>query len=133
VLRALPHVYAAAMAASSDAGVAEEVTERVLLADPGGDCGVLVERAVRLAVRTSPHPAFAPMQLREREVIALARLTGATTARIAAVLGVEPVEARRLMAGGLRALVSRGGARRTQPPRPDCGSAASPGRAARAS
>ena len=133
MLRALPQVYAAAMAASSDAGVAEEVTERVLIADPGGDSGVLVERAVRLAVRTSPHPAFAPMPLREREVIALARLTGATTARIAAVLGVEPVEAHRLMASGLRAVVNRGGARRTQPPRPGSGSAASPGRVARAS
>ena len=79
VLTALPLVYAAAVAASSDAGVAEEVTERVLVADPGGDSGVLVERAVLLAVRTSPHAAFAPMRLREREAIALARLAGATT------------------------------------------------------
>jgi hypothetical protein len=133
VLTALPQVYAAAIAASSDAGVAETVTERVLVADPGGDSGVLVERAVRLAVRTSPHPAFAPMQPREREAIALARLAGATTARVAALLGVEPAEARRLMTSGLREAINRGGARRTQPPRPGCGSAASPAHAARAS
>ena len=133
MLAALPYVYGAAKAASSDAGVAEEVTERVLLADPGGDRGVLVERAVLLAVRTSPDAAFAPMQGQEREVIALARLAGATTIRIAAVLALEPKAVRALMTSGLRAVVNRDGAPRTPPPPPGCGSAASPGHAARAS
>ena len=133
MLVALPPIYAAAIAASSDAGVAEEVTERVLLADPGGDSGRLVERAVLLAVRTSPHAAFAPMEPREREVIALARLAGATTTRIAALLGVQPIEVRRLMTSGLRAVVNRGGGQRTRPLLHGCGSAASPGRVARAS
>jgi DNA-directed RNA polymerase specialized sigma24 family protein len=106
VLAALPRVYGAAMAASSDAGVAEQVTERVLLADPGGDSGVLVERAVLLAVRTSPDEALARMREQEREVIALARLAGATTTRIAAVLALEPKAVRALMTSGLRAAVS---------------------------
>jgi len=133
VLAALPSVYGAAMAASSDPGVAEQVAERVLLADPGGDSGVLVERAVLLAVRTSPDEALARMRVEEREVIALARLTGATTARIAAVLALEPKAVRALMTSGLRAVVNRDGARRTPPPPSGCGCAASPGHAARAS
>ena len=133
MLAALPRVYGAAMAASSDAGVAEQVTERVLLADPGGDSGVLVERAVLLAVRTSPDEGLARMREQEREVIALARLAGATTTRIAAVLALEPKAVRALMTSGLRALVNRDGAPRTPPPRPGCGSGASPGHAAHAS
>jgi hypothetical protein len=133
VLAALPHVYGAAMAASSDAGVAEQVIERVLLADPAADSSVLVERAVLLAVRTSPDPALAGMRMQEREVIALARLAGATTTRIAAVLALEPRTVRALMTSGLRAVVNRDGAPRTPPPPSGCGSAASPGHAARAS
>jgi DNA-directed RNA polymerase specialized sigma24 family protein len=132
VLSALPRVYAAAVAATGDPDAAEEVTERVLLADPAGDTDVLVERAVRLAVRTSPDAAFTPMRQREREVIALARLAGATTARIAALLAIEPVEVRSLMCSGLGA-ISRDAGRRTQPPPPGCGSAASRGHVARAS
>ncbi len=133
MLAALSCVYGAAMAASSDAGVAEEVTERVLLADPGGDSSVLVERAVLLAVRTSPDAALARMRVQEREVVALARLAGATTTRIAAVLALEPKAVRALMTSGLRAVVNRDGAPRTPPPPSGCGSAASPGHAARAS
>ena len=133
MLAALPLVYGAAMAASSDAGVAEEVTERVLLADPGGDSGALVERAVLLAVRTSPDAALAPMRAQEREVVALARLAGATTTRIAAVLALEPRAVRALMTSGLRALANRDGAPRTPPPPSGCGSAASPRHAARGS
>ena len=133
MLAALPLVYGAAIAASSDAGVAEQVTERVLLADPGGESDVLVERAVLLAVRTSPHAAFARMCVQEREVIALARLARATTTRIAALLALEPKAVRALMTSGLRAVVNRDGAPRTPLPLPGCGSAASPGCAARAS
>ena len=121
------------MAASSDAGVAEQVTERVLLADPGGDSDVLVALAVLLAVRTSPHAALSRMRVEEREVIALARLARATTNRIAVVLALEPKAVRALMTSGLRALINRDGAPRMPPPLPGCGCGASPGHAARAS
>jgi hypothetical protein len=129
VLAALPRVYSAALAASGDAGVAEEVAERVLLAAPTGDAGDLVDRAVLLAVRIRPHDAFRPMRMKEREVVALARLAGATTARVAALLDLDPADVRALMTSGLRALLSRDGARRTPRPPHGCGSAASPGRA----
>jgi hypothetical protein len=129
VLAALPRVYSAALAASGDAGVAEEVAERVLLAAPAGDAGDLVDRAVLLAVRIKPHDAFRPMRTKEREVVALARLAGATTARVAALLDLDPADVGALMTSGLRALLSRDGARRTPPPPHGCGSAASPGRA----
>jgi hypothetical protein len=133
VLTALPRVYSAALAASGDAGVAEMVAERVLIGDPRGDVGALVERAVLLAVRTSPHDAFAPMRVEEVEVVALARLAGATTTRVAALLNMNPAAVRALMTSGLRALLTRDGARRTPPPPRGCGSAASPGRGARVS
>jgi hypothetical protein len=124
----LPRVYSAAFAASGDQTVAEHVAERVMLAAEGSDVSALVERAVLLAVRASPHRAFAPMCAEEREVVALARLAGATTQRVAALLGVEVDEVRARMSSGLRALArsfSADGARRTPPLRRDCGSAAS--------
>ena len=129
----LHHVYAAALAASGDRAVAEQVSERVILGGPRGDRAALVERAVLLSIRTSPHDAFAPMRADEREVVALARLAGATTSRVAALLGVDPAEVRALMRSGLRALLSAGDGRRTPPLPPGCGSAASPAHGARAS
>jgi DNA-directed RNA polymerase specialized sigma24 family protein len=129
----LPAVYTAAFAASGDQAVAEDVAERVMLAASGHDATTLAERAVLLAVRAAPHRAFTPMPAREREVVALARLTGATTERVAAVLEITPEQARARMRSGLRALVNGGGARRTPPPPPDCGSGASPGHAGRES
>jgi DNA-directed RNA polymerase specialized sigma24 family protein len=131
--RVLTRVYAAALAASGDQSVAEQVSERVILAAPGGDATTLVERAVLLAIRTAPHDAFAPMGADEREVVALARLAGATTSRVATVLGVDPGEVRALMRSGLRALLSAGGEPRTPPLPPGCGSAASPAHAGHAS
>ena len=131
----LPRIYTAALAASGQQTVAEQVAERVMLADEGGDATSLVERAVLLALRTRPHDAFEPMRAEDREVVALARLAGATTGRAATVLGIDAAEVRARMTSGLRALarVSAGGARRTPPPPPGSGSAASPGRGARAS
>ena len=125
----LPLVYTAAYAASGDQAVAEQVAERVMVAAPAGDATSLAERAVLLALRSSPHRAFAPMRAEEREVVALARLTGATTGRVATVLGISPEEVRSRMTSGLRALLSAGGAQRTPQPLRGCGSAASPGRA----
>jgi hypothetical protein len=125
----LPLVYTAAYAASGDQAVAEQVAERVMLAASGHDDATLAERAVLLALRAAPHRAFAPMAAPEREVVALARLTGATTGRVATVLGISQDEVKRRMRDGLRALVSPGGERRTLPLRPGSGSGASPGRA----
>jgi hypothetical protein len=125
----LPLVYTAAYAASGDQAVAEQVAERVMLAAGAQDATTLAERAVLLALRAAPHRAFAPMAAQEREVVALARLTGATTGRVATVLGIREDEVRVRMRDGLRALVSAGGERRTPPPRHGSGSAASPGRA----
>jgi hypothetical protein len=129
----LPVVYTAAFAASGNQAVAEQVAERVMLAAARDDDATLAERAVLLALRVAPHRAFAPMRAEEREAVALARLTGATTGRIASVLGISRDEARARMRTGLRALVSAGGAPRTPPPPRDSGSAASPGRGGRAS
>ena len=53
----LTRVYAAALAASGNPSVAEQVTERVMVAASGGDATALVERAVLLSIRTSPHAA----------------------------------------------------------------------------
>jgi Sigma-70, region 4 len=126
-------VYTAAYAASGDRAVAEQVAERVFLAAPSGDAKTLTERAVLLALRSSPDRAFAAMPAEEREVVGLARLTGAQTGRVASVLGITPEEVRARMRRGLRALLSAGGAPRTPPLPLGCGSAASPGRAGRAS
>jgi DNA-directed RNA polymerase specialized sigma24 family protein len=122
----LPLVYTAAFAASGDQTVAEDVAERVMRASPGHDATTLAERAVLLALRAAPHRAFAPMRAEEREVVALARLTGATTGRVAAVLDITQEEVRARMRNGLRSLISAGGAPRTPPPPLGCGSGASP-------
>ena len=122
----LPLVFTAAYAASGDQAVAEQVAERVMLAAGGNDATALAERAVLLALRASPAHAFASMCEGDREAVALARLTGATTGRVATVLGIAPEEVRARMRRGL---LSAGGARRTPPPPRGSGSAASPGRA----
>ena len=125
----LAFVYTAAFAASGNRAVADQVSERVMVAAPAGDAAGLAERAVLLALRASPGQAFAPMQHEEREVVALARLTGATTGRMATLLGISQEEVRARLTRGLRALLSAGGAPRTPPPRPDSECAVSRGRA----
>ena len=125
----LPLVYTAAYAASGNQAVASEVAERVMLAAAEQDATTLAERAVLLALRAAPDRAFAAMGTREREVVALARLTGATTGRVATVLGISQDEVRRRMRDGLRALLSGGGAPRTPPPPRGSGCGASPARA----
>ena len=122
----LPLVYTAAYAASGDQAVAEQVAERVMLAASAENATTLAERAVLLALRRSPARAFASMREDDREAVALARLTGATTGRVASVLGIAPEEVRARMRRGL---LSAGGARRTPRPQRGSGSAASPGRA----
>jgi DNA-directed RNA polymerase specialized sigma24 family protein len=129
----LPLVYSAALAASGDRSVAEQVAERVMVAAGGGDATSLAERAVLLALRVAPHRAFAPMGAEEREAVALARLTRATTGRVATVLGISQEEACARMRSGLRKCVSAGVGPRTPQLRRGSGSAASPGRVGRAS
>jgi DNA-directed RNA polymerase specialized sigma24 family protein len=129
----LPSVYTAAYAASGDQAVAETVAERVMLAARGHDATTLAERAVLLALRLAPDRAFAPMRTEEREAVALARLTGATTGRVATVLEISEEEARARMRSGLRALLNGGAARRTPPPLPGSGSGASRGHDGRGS
>jgi DNA-directed RNA polymerase specialized sigma24 family protein len=128
-MQRLPLVCTAAYAASGDQAVAEQVAERVMLAAPAHDATTLAERAVLLALRSAPHRAFAPMAAEEREVVALARLTGATTGRVATVLGISQDEVRTRMRDGLRAVLRAGGGQRTPPPLRGSGSGASPGRA----
>ena len=82
-----------------------------------------------LALRVAPDRTFAAMGAEERDVVALARLTGATTGRVATILDISPDEVKARMLDGLRALLSAGGAPRTPQPLRGCGSAASPGRA----
>ena len=129
----LPLVYTAAVAASGNQAVAEHVAERVMVAASSQDATTLAERAVLLALRAAPHRSFARMSAEDREAVALARLTGATTGRVAVVLGITPEEARARMRSGLRATLTGGGAPRTPPPPPDSGSAASRGHAGRGS
>ena len=140
----LPHVYGAALAASRDHHTAGIVTEEVLVAAAGEwerrptGRSRLVERAIRLGVRTAPGPGFADMDSSDREVVALARLGGYSVSDIAARLGRPPQEVKRQMLRGLQSAArtgpfSRDSGPRTPPPRPDCGSAASPARGARGS
>ena len=124
----VPVVYTAAFAASGDRAVAEQVAERVMLAGLDRDATTLAERAVLLALRLAPDRAFAPMRAEQREVVALARLTGATTGRVAAVLDIPQDEVRARMRTGLRSLLSAGVAPRTPPLPLGCGSGASPAR-----
>jgi hypothetical protein len=93
------------MAAAADAETAEEATLRVFAAAGAGlrDSDALAAAAVRLAVRAAPRPAFAPMEVEDREAVALARLLRLPEHRIAAILGIEIAEVRRRLLRGLRA------------------------------
>jgi DNA-directed RNA polymerase specialized sigma24 family protein len=106
----IAHVYGAALAASDDPAAAASVTSEVMTAAATGrtraDARSLVERALLGAVRVAPHPALAPMQAEERDVVALARLGGYTVPEIAEALGIDPAEARARMTSALRARVS---------------------------
>jgi DNA-directed RNA polymerase specialized sigma24 family protein len=125
----LPYVYTAAYAASGDQVVAEQVAERVMVGAPRDDATTLAERAVLLALRAAPDRAFVRMGAEERDVVALARLTGATTGRLATVLGISQDEVKTRMRDGLRALLNGGGAPRMPQPLHGSGCGASPGRA----
>ena len=125
----LDAVWRAALAASGDHDVAEEVTTAVLRAAPR-DAGAdeLVRRAVLAAVRRAPAPAFArdgrapsarPSRWRASR--------GCPVGEVAAALGIGDGAARRLLTAGLRSMLRRRPASvpRTLPPVLGCGIAAS--------
>ena len=108
VMRLAPQVHGAAVAASSDPESAAGVTERVLCEAAGGhgpgqpiDRRRLVERAIRLGVRSCPGQGFAVIDEPDREPIALARLGGYSVAEIARALEISPAEVKRRMSRGL--------------------------------
>ena len=124
----LDEVWRAAIAASGDRDVAEEVTTAVLRSAPHDAARrELVRRAVLAAVRRSPAPAFAGMRDDERDAVALARIAGCPVAEVAAALGVGEGAARRLLTAGLCSMLPRRPAsvRRTPLPALGCGIAAS--------
>jgi hypothetical protein len=123
----LDRVWRAALAASGDRAVAEEVTTAVLRAAPRDAAGSdLVRDAVLAAVRRSPAPPFAALDAPEREAVALARIAGCPIGDVAAALGIGDGAARRLLTAGLRAVRQRpASGRRTPRPALGCGSAAS--------
>jgi DNA-directed RNA polymerase specialized sigma24 family protein len=124
----LDAVWRAALAASADHVVAEEVTTAVLRAAPRDAAQAeLVRRAVLLAVRRSPAPAFARMGRPERDAVALARIAGCRVGEVAVALGIGDGAARRLLTAGLRSMRRRRPASvpRKLPPVLGCGIAAS--------
>jgi hypothetical protein len=128
VLDHLDAVWRAALAASGDHDVAEDVTGAVLCAaPPGATEGELVRRAVLAAVRRAPAPSFAAMCRAEREAVALARIAGCPIGEVAAALGIAEGAARRLLTAGLRSVLPPrpANARRMLPPVLGCGIAAS--------
>jgi hypothetical protein len=124
----LDAVWRAALAASGDQAVAEEVTIAVLrgaardAAEPE-----LVRTAVLAAVRRAPAPAFAGLDGAEREALALARIAGCPVGEVASALGVGDGAARRLLTAALGSVPRRRRASGPRTPRPalGCGSAAS--------
>jgi hypothetical protein len=124
----LDDVWRAALAASGDRDVAEEVATAVLCAaPPGAAAAELVRDAVLAAVRRVPAPAFAGMDEAERDAVALARIAGCPVGEVAATLGVGDGAARRLLTTGLCSMLRRPPASGRRTPRPalGCGSAAS--------
>jgi DNA-directed RNA polymerase specialized sigma24 family protein len=129
VLDHLDAVWRAALAASGDRTVAEDVATAVLTS-AGTDAPEhqLVRSAVLLALRRAPAPAFAAMAPAEREAVALARIAGCRVDEVASTLGIGDRAARRLLTEGLRSTVRhrrRASAPRRLPPALGCGSAVS--------
>ena len=124
----LDAVWRAALAASGDHTVAEEVAIAVLRGAARDVAEAqLVRTAVLAAVRRAPAPAFAGLEGAEREALALARIAGCPVGEVAAALGVGDGAARRLLTGALRSVRRRPRASGRRTPRPalGCGSAAS--------
>jgi Sigma-70, region 4 len=122
LMRLAPEVHGAAVGASRDLESAAHVTERVLCDAarrhaPGQpiDRRELVERAIRLGVRSCPAAGFAAIDECDREAIALARLGGYPLSDIARALETSPREVKRRMSRALLTLGAQIPANPTQP------------------
>ncbi len=114
LMRHAPQVHGAAVAASRDPSSAARVTERVLGDAARGhapgqpiDRRRLVERAIRLGVRSCPAEGYAGIEERDREAIALARLGGYSVTEIARALQTSPTEVKRRMSRGVYSVVAQ--------------------------
>jgi hypothetical protein len=106
LMRMVPHVYGAALAASRDEHAAAGVTERVLERAAAEDVITrerLVERAILAGVRRAPAPCFEVMRQPDRDAVALARLAGYSAAQVATSLGLSVEEVKASMLRALRA------------------------------
>ena len=101
-------MYGAALVASRDESAAAETTERVLEVAAGQDgeidVDLLVQRTIRLSVRTHPTESFASIAPDDREAVALARLAGYTVGEVACALGKGADEIKTMMLRGLRSI-----------------------------
>jgi DNA-directed RNA polymerase specialized sigma24 family protein len=105
LMRLVPHVYGAALAASRDERSAAGVTERVLkkaAAETVVARDRLVESAILTAVRQAPAPCFEGMRQADREAVALARLAGYSADQVASSLGVGVGDVKASMLRGLK-------------------------------
>jgi DNA-directed RNA polymerase specialized sigma24 family protein len=105
LMRMAPHVYGAALAASSDERAAAGVAERVLKKAAAEDVIArerLVERTILTAVRRAPAPCFEAMQQPDRDAVALARLAGYSAEQVASSLGMGVDEVKASMLRALR-------------------------------
>lgn len=102
----LAYVYGAACAAACDDDAAQRTTERVFDAMYDGSVArdVLAARAVRLAVRADPSPAFAAMDVPAREAVALTRLLKWDVDKVAAELAIDRNDVKALLNDGLHAI-----------------------------
>ena len=114
LMQVAPQVHGAAVAASSDPSSAARVTERVLCEAARGhapgqpiDRRRLVERAIRLGVRSCPADGYARIEERDREAIALARLGGYSVTEIACALQTSPGEVKRRMSRGVHSVAAK--------------------------
>jgi Sigma-70, region 4 len=125
LMRLAPQVHGAAVAASADPQSAASVTERVLgdaarrhaQGEPIDRRG-LVERAIRLGVRSCPAAGFAAIDERDREAIALARLGGYSVPEIARALETSAGDVKRRMSRGLLSVAAEISATPIQPAAP---------------
>jgi len=114
LMRLAPRIHGAAVAASRDPSSAARVTERVLCDAARGHSGGgpidgrgLVERAIRLGVRSCPAEGYAEIDERDREAIALARLGGYSVTEIAWTLQTSTREVKRRMSRGVQTIAAR--------------------------
>jgi DNA-directed RNA polymerase specialized sigma24 family protein len=107
VAEVTPRVDGAALAVAEDGDAAADVTQHVMARSMAArirDSGVPPEdRAIALVVRSSPSPAFRPLDPDDRAPVALARVQGRSVAQIATALDLDERAVRASLTRGLRA------------------------------